>query len=105
MTKRSMFLVAFLCFFLIIIFIIILLFWSCLSDRIKGLKLVGEPLAPALHLQLERSSGSRDSDMQLLRSMVDHVSLVLVSAALHAAGFQLLDVKNEMKLIKRGDTV
>lgn len=39
---------------------------------IKGLKLVGEPLAPALHLQLERSSGSRDSDMQLLRSIVDH---------------------------------
>lgn len=89
-----MFLAAFLSFFLIvIIIIIILLFRSRLSDRIKGLKLVGEPLAPALHLQLERSSGSRDSDMQLLRSIVDHVSLVLVSAALHAAGFQLLVIK------------
>ncbi|XP_050928667.1 serine palmitoyltransferase 1 isoform X2 [Lates calcarifer] len=37
-----------------------------------GLKLVGVPFAPALHLQLERSSGSRDSDMQLLRSLVDY---------------------------------
>uniref|UniRef100_A0A671Y1H2 Serine palmitoyltransferase 1 n=1 Tax=Sparus aurata TaxID=8175 RepID=A0A671Y1H2_SPAAU len=47
-----------------------------------GLKLVGEPFAPALHLQLERSSGSRDSDMQLLRTIVDyclerHVALTL----------------------------
>eukprot|EP00066_Takifugu_rubripes_P002895 XP_003965100.1 PREDICTED: serine palmitoyltransferase 1 [Takifugu rubripes] len=39
---------------------------------IPGLKLVGEPFSPALHLQLERGSGSRDSDMQLLRSIVDH---------------------------------
>lgn len=31
-------------------------------------------MAPALHLQLEKSSGSRDTDMQLLRSIVDHVS-------------------------------
>uniref|UniRef100_A0A3B3VQR6 Uncharacterized protein n=1 Tax=Poecilia latipinna TaxID=48699 RepID=A0A3B3VQR6_9TELE len=42
---------------------------------IPGLKLVGEPFAPALHLQLEKSSGSRSSDMQLLRSIVDYVSL------------------------------
>lgn len=47
-----------------------------------GLKLVGVPFAPALHLQLERSSGSRDSDMQLLRTIVDyclgrHVALTL----------------------------
>lgn len=85
MNKRSMFfLVAFHSFFLIIIIVIILLllFWLRLSARIKGLKLVGEPLAPALHLQLERSSGSRDSDMQLLRSIVDHVSLVLWSQLL-----------------------
>ncbi|KAI3362262.1 hypothetical protein L3Q82_012228 [Scortum barcoo] len=41
---------------------------------IPGLKLVGVPFAPALHLQLERSSGSRDSDMQLLRSIVDYCS-------------------------------
>ncbi|XP_014833586.1 PREDICTED: serine palmitoyltransferase 1-like [Poecilia mexicana] len=39
---------------------------------IPGLKLVGEPFAPALHLQLEKSSGSRSSDMQLLRSIVDY---------------------------------
>ncbi|XP_049908634.1 serine palmitoyltransferase 1 isoform X2 [Epinephelus moara] len=37
-----------------------------------GLKLVGVQCAPALHLQLERSSGSRDSDMQLLRAIVDY---------------------------------
>lgn len=45
-------------------------------DRTPGLKLVGVPFAPALHLQLERSSGSRDSDMQLLRNIVDYVSLL-----------------------------
>uniref|UniRef100_A0A8C4I4I8 Serine palmitoyltransferase 1 n=1 Tax=Dicentrarchus labrax TaxID=13489 RepID=A0A8C4I4I8_DICLA len=37
-----------------------------------GLKLVGVPFAPALHLQMERSSGSRDSDLHLLRSVVDY---------------------------------
>ncbi|XP_024117729.1 serine palmitoyltransferase 1 [Oryzias melastigma] len=39
---------------------------------IPGLKLVGVPFSPALHLQLERSSGCRSSDLQLLRSIVDH---------------------------------
>ncbi|XP_075935780.1 serine palmitoyltransferase 1 isoform X2 [Anarhichas minor] len=39
---------------------------------IPGLKLVGVQFAPALHLQLERSSGSRDSDMQLLCTIVDY---------------------------------
>ncbi|XP_035996575.1 serine palmitoyltransferase 1 isoform X3 [Fundulus heteroclitus] len=39
---------------------------------IPGLKLVGEPFAPAFHLQLEKSSGSRVSDMQLLRFIVDY---------------------------------
>ncbi|XP_068609012.1 serine palmitoyltransferase 1 [Brachionichthys hirsutus] len=39
---------------------------------IPGLKLVGEPIAPALHLQLDRSLGSRDSDMRLLRNIVDY---------------------------------
>ncbi|XP_049594456.1 serine palmitoyltransferase 1 isoform X2 [Syngnathus scovelli] len=39
---------------------------------IPGLKLVGMQFAPALHLQLERSSGSRESDMQMLRSIVDY---------------------------------
>ncbi|XP_031734576.1 serine palmitoyltransferase 1 [Anarrhichthys ocellatus] len=43
-----------------------------MCDRIPGLKLVGVQFAPALHLQLERSSGSRDSDMQLLRTIVDY---------------------------------
>ncbi|XP_052464561.1 serine palmitoyltransferase 1 isoform X1 [Carassius gibelio] len=37
-----------------------------------GLKLVGEPLAPALHLQLENSSGSRTEDLKLLRAIVDY---------------------------------
>lgn len=40
---------------------------------------MGVPFAPALHLQLERSSGSRDSDMQLLRSLVDYVSFCAFS--------------------------
>ncbi|XP_061590530.1 serine palmitoyltransferase 1 isoform X2 [Cololabis saira] len=49
---------------------------------IPGLKLVGMSCAPALHLQLEKSSGCRASDMQLLRSIVDyclerHVALTL----------------------------
>uniref|UniRef100_A0A8C1H329 Serine palmitoyltransferase 1 n=1 Tax=Cyprinus carpio carpio TaxID=630221 RepID=A0A8C1H329_CYPCA len=37
-----------------------------------GLKVVGEPLAPALHLQLENSSGSRTDDLKLLRAIVDY---------------------------------
>ncbi|XP_077352563.1 serine palmitoyltransferase 1 isoform X2 [Festucalex cinctus] len=39
---------------------------------IPGLKLVGMQFAPALHLQLEKSSGTRESDMQLLRLIVDY---------------------------------
>ncbi|XP_031433185.1 serine palmitoyltransferase 1 isoform X2 [Clupea harengus] len=37
-----------------------------------GLKVVGEPFAPALHLQLEKSTGSRDGDVKTLRSIVDY---------------------------------
>uniref|UniRef100_A0A8C1RLJ9 Serine palmitoyltransferase 1 n=1 Tax=Cyprinus carpio TaxID=7962 RepID=A0A8C1RLJ9_CYPCA len=37
-----------------------------------GLKVVGEPLAPALHLQLENSTGSRTNDLKLLRAIVDY---------------------------------
>ncbi|XP_026128971.1 serine palmitoyltransferase 1 [Carassius auratus] len=37
-----------------------------------GLKVIGEPLAPALHLQLENSSGSRTDDLKLLRAIVDY---------------------------------
>uniref|UniRef100_A0A8C5HVZ6 Serine palmitoyltransferase 1 n=2 Tax=Gouania willdenowi TaxID=441366 RepID=A0A8C5HVZ6_GOUWI len=44
----------------------------CLCDRIPGLRLEGEPFAPALHLQLEKSSGSREADMKLLRSIIDY---------------------------------
>lgn len=36
--------------------------------------MVGEPFVPALHLQLQKSSGSRDADMLLLRAIVEHVS-------------------------------
>ncbi|KAL0963188.1 hypothetical protein UPYG_G00350870 [Umbra pygmaea] len=39
---------------------------------IFGLKVVGECYAPALHLQLERSSGSREADMRVLRRIVDY---------------------------------
>ncbi|XP_072310281.1 serine palmitoyltransferase 1 [Eucyclogobius newberryi] len=45
--------------------------YEALQD-IPGLKLVGVPFAPALHLQLERTTGSRDSDLQLLRNIVEH---------------------------------
>uniref|UniRef100_A0A8C5CQ56 Serine palmitoyltransferase 1 n=1 Tax=Gadus morhua TaxID=8049 RepID=A0A8C5CQ56_GADMO len=38
----------------------------------SGLKLVGVPLSPSLHLQLERSSGSRDTDQRTLRRIVDY---------------------------------
>ncbi len=41
--------------------------------RTPGLKVVGEPLAPALHLQLENSTGSRTDDLKLLRAIVDYV--------------------------------
>uniref|UniRef100_A0A8C5HW20 Serine palmitoyltransferase 1 n=1 Tax=Gouania willdenowi TaxID=441366 RepID=A0A8C5HW20_GOUWI len=41
-------------------------------QRIPGLRLEGEPFAPALHLQLEKSSGSREADMKLLRSIIDY---------------------------------
>lgn len=39
---------------------------------IPGLKVVGKSYAPALHLQLERSSGSRETDVNTLRSIVDY---------------------------------
>nr|XP_021520163.1 serine palmitoyltransferase 1 [Meriones unguiculatus] len=39
---------------------------------ISGLKVVGESLSPALHLQLEESTGSREKDMKLLQEVVDH---------------------------------
>ncbi|XP_077099419.1 serine palmitoyltransferase 1 isoform X2 [Siphateles boraxobius] len=37
-----------------------------------GLKVVGESFAPALHLQLENSTGSRANDLKLLRTIVDY---------------------------------
>ncbi|KAG9263493.1 serine palmitoyltransferase 1 [Astyanax mexicanus] len=39
---------------------------------IPGLKVVGEAFAPALHLQLENSTGSRESDVRTLRSIIDY---------------------------------
>uniref|UniRef100_A0A8C9TNV0 Serine palmitoyltransferase 1 n=2 Tax=Scleropages formosus TaxID=113540 RepID=A0A8C9TNV0_SCLFO len=39
---------------------------------IPGLKVVGESFTPALHLQLETSTGSRDSDMKTLRTIVEY---------------------------------
>uniref|UniRef100_A0A672MN59 Serine palmitoyltransferase 1 n=1 Tax=Sinocyclocheilus grahami TaxID=75366 RepID=A0A672MN59_SINGR len=40
--------------------------------RTPGLKTVGEPLTPALHLLLENSTGSRTNDLKLLRAIVDY---------------------------------
>lgn len=48
----------------------------CFSS-ISGLKVVGESLSPALHLQLEESTGSREKDVKLLQEVVDHVSVPL----------------------------
>ncbi|EOA97528.1 Serine palmitoyltransferase 1, partial [Anas platyrhynchos] len=49
----------------------------CIKDviihfRIFGLKVVGESFSPALHLQLEDSSGSRENDVKLLKRVVDY---------------------------------
>ncbi|KAL6472881.1 hypothetical protein MHYP_G00190690 [Metynnis hypsauchen] len=41
-------------------------------QEIPGLKVVGEAFAPALHLQLEHSTGSRESDVRILRSIIDY---------------------------------
>ncbi|KAK2499200.1 hypothetical protein MC885_018343 [Smutsia gigantea] len=38
---------------------------------ISGLKVVGEPLSPAFHLQLEESTGSREQDVKLLQEIVN----------------------------------
>lgn len=42
---------------------------------ISGLKVVGESLSPAFHLQLTDSTGSRDKDVKLLQEIVKHVSM------------------------------
>ncbi|XP_078242341.1 serine palmitoyltransferase 1 isoform X2 [Pogona vitticeps] len=39
---------------------------------IPGLRVVGESLSPALHLQLEESTGSREGDMRLLKEIIDY---------------------------------
>ncbi|XP_078424958.1 serine palmitoyltransferase 1 isoform X2 [Cetorhinus maximus] len=39
---------------------------------ISGLKVVGEPFSPAIHLQLARSRGSRENDVKLLQEIVDY---------------------------------
>lgn len=47
------------------------------SCRIPGLRLVGQSFSPALHLQLEESTGSRESDMRLLKEIVEYVRFLL----------------------------
>ncbi|XP_078478044.1 LOW QUALITY PROTEIN: serine palmitoyltransferase 1-like [Lampetra planeri] len=44
--------------------------YECLQGT-RGLRVVGVPFSPAVHLQLERSRGSREADVKLLRSIVD----------------------------------
>ncbi|XP_050801900.1 serine palmitoyltransferase 1 isoform X1 [Gopherus flavomarginatus] len=41
-------------------------------QRIPGLIVVGDLFSPALHLQLEETSGSRENDMKLLKRIVDY---------------------------------
>lgn len=52
--------------------------YVCFSS-VSGLKVVGESLCPALHLQLEESMGSREEDVKLLQEIVDQVSMQLCS--------------------------
>ncbi|XP_062340420.1 serine palmitoyltransferase 1 isoform X1 [Osmerus eperlanus] len=47
-------------------------FLGIATNRTPGLKVVGKSFAPALHLQLERSSGSRETDVKTLRNIVDY---------------------------------
>lgn len=62
----------------------ILMFIQCIDDaihdfdgltlfRIPGLRVAGQSLSPALHLQLTESTGSRESDMRFLKEIVDYV--------------------------------
>uniref|UniRef100_H3ADX7 Serine palmitoyltransferase 1 n=1 Tax=Latimeria chalumnae TaxID=7897 RepID=H3ADX7_LATCH len=39
---------------------------------ISGMKVVGESFSPAFHLQLEKSTGSRESDVKLLQAIIDY---------------------------------
>ncbi|MGH0176227.1 UNVERIFIED_CONTAM: hypothetical protein FKN15_072584 [Acipenser sinensis] len=39
---------------------------------ISGLEVVGESISPAFHLQLEKSTGSRELDVKLLRGIIDY---------------------------------
>ncbi|EHH24269.1 hypothetical protein EGK_07898 [Macaca mulatta] len=48
-----------------------LLYIHCALTLISGLKVVGESLSPAFHLQLEESTGSREQDVRLLQEIVD----------------------------------
>ncbi|CAM9125171.1 unnamed protein product, partial [Lampetra planeri] len=53
--------------------------YECLQGT-RGLRVVGVPFSPAVHLQLERSRGSREADVKLLRSIVDQVSSLVLRA-------------------------
>lgn len=44
---------------------------------ISGLKVVGESISPAFHLQLEESTGCRERDVKLLQEIVTQVSIQL----------------------------
>uniref|UniRef100_A0A8C5BM50 Serine palmitoyltransferase 1 n=1 Tax=Gadus morhua TaxID=8049 RepID=A0A8C5BM50_GADMO len=46
--------------------------FTVLREKLGLNYLVGVPLSPSLHLQLERSSGSRDTDQRTLRRIVDY---------------------------------
>lgn len=42
----------------------------CFPFSIPGLKVVGESISPALHLQLEETTGCRERDVKLLQEIV-----------------------------------
>ncbi|KAG2466512.1 SPTC1 palmitoyltransferase, partial [Polypterus senegalus] len=43
-----------------------------IMEEDQGLKVVGESISPAFHLQLEQSSGSRESDVRILNRIVEY---------------------------------
>ena len=52
-----------------------LCFCVCFPFSIPGLKVVGESISPALHLQLEETTGCRERDVKLLQEIVTQVSI------------------------------
>ena len=55
----------------------------CFPFSVPGLKVVGESISPALHLQLEETTGCRERDVKLLQEIVTQVSIQLLGEYIH----------------------